>query len=84
MLSALLWLKRLKSHLFQMANHTLSMQNIDDDKPVALSVKNIERDTFAKDEEPKNTPKGKTIFMKRYSMCTIGKIHYNNLFELYL
>ena len=45
-------------NLFQMANHTLSMHNIDDDKPVALSVKNIERDTFATDEEPKNTAKG--------------------------
>ena len=54
-----------------MANHTLSMQNIDDDKPVALSVKNIERDTFATDEEPKNTAKGKVILMKGYQMCTI-------------
>ena len=55
-----------------MPNHTLSMQNIDDDKPVALSVKNIERDTFATDEEPKNTAKGNIILIKHYQMCQIG------------
>ena len=54
-----------------MPNHTLSMQNIDDDKPVALSVKNIERDTFATDEEHKNTAKGNIISMKRYQISTI-------------
>ena len=59
-----------------MANHTLSMQNIDDDKPVALSIKNIERDTFSIDEEPKNTAKGKLILMKRYPICTILITHY--------
>ena len=55
-----------------MANHTLSMQNIDDDKPVALSVKNIERDTFATDEEPKNTAKGKMTLIKCYPICPIN------------
>ena len=43
---------------FKMTNSTSNMKYIDENAPVALSVKNIERDTLTTDDEPKQDLNG--------------------------
>ena len=43
---------------FKMKNSNSNMKYIDENAPVALSVKNIERDTLTTDDEPKQDLNG--------------------------
>ena len=61
---------------FKMTNSNLNMQSLEDNKTIALNVKDIEQDTLAMDEDGKNDSKGTmyTDFKNMDSSC--------NLFQL--